>query len=281
MFVKNIIKICSLLIVLMFIVTGCEKFNLDSKNAITPEEFKNKMEIKGYIVEDSTNEFSEQDNVNKVYYAKNEEKKYQIEYFQFSDKKIAIDFFETSEAIIEQYKSLNYYNVATINLINYSVYELNSNGNYGIVSRVDNTVIRSLTISKYGSEINIVLYDLGYMENIEEIFDSPIFTIICLSITLIFISSMWLIFVKAGEYGWKVLIPFYNCYTLTKIAFGNGWKMLWLFVPVINAFFAISFFFKLAKVYGKSILFGLGLFLLWPIFLPILAFGKSQYKGYE
>lgn len=40
---------------------------------------------------------------------------------------------------------------------------------------------------------------------------------------VLFIISSWKIFTKAGEKGWKSLIPFYNMYILFKIVNMKGW----------------------------------------------------------
>ena len=41
--------------------------------------------------------------------------------------------------------------------------------------------------------------------------------IISLALTALAIIAYWRIFVKAGEEGWKAIIPFYNAYTAMKL----------------------------------------------------------------
>ena len=93
------------------------------------------------------------------------------------------------------------------------------------------------------------------------------------------IVAMWLIFKKAGQGGWKALIPIYNIYTLCKIADGNGWKFLLFLIPIVNIIYGIMLTFRLAKSFGKGIAFGFGLLFLNTIFMLILAFGGAQYVG--
>ncbi|MBQ3662598.1 MAG: hypothetical protein II914_00545 [Clostridia bacterium] len=93
------------------------------------------------------------------------------------------------------------------------------------------------------------------------------------------IIAMWKIFTKAGEPGWAAIIPFYNVYTLFKITWGNGWKFLLLLIPIANIVIMIITEVKLAKAFGKSNGFAVGLVLLSTIFMLILAFGSSEYKG--
>lgn len=103
--------------------------------------------------------------------------------------------------------------------------------------------------------------------------------IISLALSILIIVAEWKVFEKAGEPGWGAIVPFYNNYLLFKIAYGNGWYFLWLFVPFINIYFSIMVYIKLAEAFGESIGFGIGLIFLNVIFLSILGFGNSEYQG--
>ena len=96
---------------------------------------------------------------------------------------------------------------------------------------------------------------------------------------VIMLAAMWKLFSKAGEAGWKCLIPIYNSYIAVKIADGNGVKFLLLLIPVVNFVYAIILIFRLAKSFGKGAGFGLGLLFLPLIFFLILAFGGDRYIG--
>jgi hypothetical protein len=100
-------------------------------------------------------------------------------------------------------------------------------------------------------------------------------------ISIFLIVCYWKLYEKANEPGWAAIVPFYNSYVLFKMAFGNGWMFLLLLVPIVNIVFAIMLPFKLAKAFGESSGFGVGLWLLPVVFYPILAFGKSKYVGVE
>ena len=52
----------------------------------------------------------------------------------------------------------------------------------------------------------------------------------------------WRLFQKAGEPGWKSIIPIYNTYTMTKLLFASGWYFLFLFVPIANIVFSFIYF---------------------------------------
>lgn len=105
---------------------------------------------------------------------------------------------------------------------------------------------------------------------------------LAISITFIAISivAMYFIFEKAGEQGWKAIIPLYNIYILFRIAWGNGWYFLFLFIPIANIFFIIIMYVKLAKSFGRGGGFACGLIFLTLIFECILAFdSKIRYIG--
>ena len=91
--------------------------------------------------------------------------------------------------------------------------------------------------------------------------------------------SAWNIFKKAGEEGWKAIIPIYNLIVLSRIIGmeplllliwlipGGIGAIIWLIIAAIN----------LQKAFGQDAGFALGIILLPYVFLPILAFGKAQY----
>lgn len=110
------------------------------------------------------------------------------------------------------------------------------------------------------------------------------YLLVVLPILIILIVASWKIFTKAGQPGWAVLIPFYNIYVYTKVLSRPKWWILLYFfgiVPFVGSF-AVLFVsiidsFRLAKLFGKAPVFGVGLLLLSIIFYPILAFGSAEY----
>ena len=102
-----------------------------------------------------------------------------------------------------------------------------------------------------------------------------------IALMLIFIIAFWKIFEKADKPGWASLVPIYNVWVICEIVWPKGplLPFLLLFiVPIVNVFYLIMLIFRLAKAFGKSVLFGFGLLLLYPIFILILAFGDSTYQ---
>lgn len=106
-----------------------------------------------------------------------------------------------------------------------------------------------------------------------------LFGIIFLAFCAFFVATNWVIFTKAGEPGWKALVPFYNTYILIKISGKPGYWFALIFVPLVNLVIMVMTYVSLAKKFGKSGAFAAGLILLSPIFFPILAFGSATYAN--
>lgn len=106
---------------------------------------------------------------------------------------------------------------------------------------------------------------------------SAIASIFCLFIVV----CWWRIFSKAGQKGWKILIPIYNIYIMSKVAKVPTWAFVMVLIPFVNfigiVIFQVYMVIGLAKAFGKESSFAVFLFFLSPIALPILAFGKSTY----
>lgn len=103
--------------------------------------------------------------------------------------------------------------------------------------------------------------------------------IISVAITIFQLVCTWRIFTKMGIEGWKSLIPIYNAYVFARAIWGGGWKFLLTLIPIVGIYFAIKWNIDLAKCFGESTGFGIGLIFLSPIFMAILAFGNATYQG--
>lgn len=127
--------------------------------------------------------------------------------------------------------------------------------------------------------------------------------VIWLIAAIIMIVSKWIIFGKAGEKGWKAIIPFYNDYILYKIvwdtrfffislglvlgmsvcsvgsSYSEIFTLLYYACLIAGAVIGIMCQHKLSQSFGHGAGFTVGLVLLGIIFYPILAFGRSMYLG--
>jgi hypothetical protein len=93
---------------------------------------------------------------------------------------------------------------------------------------------------------------------------------------VLYIAGFWALFAKAGQPGWAAIIPIYNYYIFTKI---NGRSGVWTIVYLIPIIGLILLGLDVAKSFGKTTGFAIGLILLPIIFYPILGFGSSTYQG--
>ena len=100
-----------------------------------------------------------------------------------------------------------------------------------------------------------------------------------MAVMAVMIASLWVIFGKAGKPGWAAIIPIYNAIVLLEICGRPIWWIALLLIPCVNVVVAVIVWIDLAKSFGKDVLFGIGLWLLGFVFLPILAFGSAQYRG--
>lgn len=100
-----------------------------------------------------------------------------------------------------------------------------------------------------------------------------------LGILTFVIAGQWKAFAKAGKPGWAAIVPVYNLIVMMEIAGKPTWWVFLYFIPIANLFAVILTSLSIAKSFGKSEGFGIGLAFLAPIFWPILGFGSAQYIG--
>jgi len=101
-----------------------------------------------------------------------------------------------------------------------------------------------------------------------------------LVVIVFIVASVWKVFTKAGKPGWACIVPFYSTIVQLEIVGKPWWWLLvMMFVPVVNIVFAIWMTNLLAKSFGKSEGFTIGLIFLPIIFYPILGFGSATYQG--
>ncbi|MGP0032786.1 MAG: DUF5684 domain-containing protein [Acidimicrobiales bacterium] len=100
-----------------------------------------------------------------------------------------------------------------------------------------------------------------------------------LVIYVLVVIGLWQVFVKAGEEGWKAIIPIYNYYVVLKIVGRPGWWLILYFIPFVNIVIDIVVLWDLTKSFGKTAGFTVGLFFLPFVFIPILGFGAATYRG--
>ena len=114
-----------------------------------------------------------------------------------------------------------------------------------------------------------------------------VFVLIIIAIYVFIAIINWKLFTKAGKPGWAAIVPIYNFIVMLDIA---GFKWYYVFciflggIPFIGSFallfFEIVLSIKIAKSFGQSVPFGIGIAFLEPIFAGIIAFNKDiKYVG--
>ncbi len=135
-----------------------------------------------------------------------------------------------------------------------------------------------------------------------------VYFVVCMIWLVLQIVAWWKIFTKAGEKGWKCLIPFYSQYTQFKITWET--QYFWLMIALVIGFvilmpigvfiggimgvligtlavviyvaafvIGITATHRLSQAFGHGVGFTLGLLFLQPIFTLILGLGSDQYLG--
>lgn len=109
---------------------------------------------------------------------------------------------------------------------------------------------------------------------------------IMIPLLILFIISViatWKIFTKCGVEGWKSIIPIYNYVVLCQIVGINPIWILVFLIPFVGSIagfiLMIAIYIRLARGFGKSDGFVVGLVLLNFIFEMILAFGSATWDA--
>lgn len=120
--------------------------------------------------------------------------------------------------------------------------------------------------------------------------------LICSPLLILWIVASWKLFKKCGREGWEGIIPIYRDYVLIQITgiqwwaifiliigyFTTGSSFMGFILSLFTLFTRFCIYYNLSKKMGKDpIGFGIGLTLLPFIFIPILAFGSSEYRDCE
>ncbi len=103
--------------------------------------------------------------------------------------------------------------------------------------------------------------------------------LIFLVVIVFYVAAFGKLFAKAGEPWWGAIVPIYNLYLYCKIAGRPEWWLILFFIPLVNIVIGLIVAMDVAKAFGKSSGFGIGLWLLSFIFVPVLAFGSAQYTA--
>ena len=142
-------------VVLLFSLTGCL-----SKTAITAEDFKTKMEGMGYTVVDSTSQFDDSD-LTRLYLAIDPTGSFQLEFFELTTSEYAHSSFELNVTNMKENEGTMSSSTSLTGL-NYEKATQTSNGDFWLVSRVENTFIYAHSSESNKDAIVKAVNALGY-----------------------------------------------------------------------------------------------------------------------
>ncbi len=133
---------------------------------------------------------------------------------------------------------------------------------------------------------------------------SPTLIIIGIAVYVLLIITEWRILRKAGEKGWKSLIPIYNIYVshhivgmshiwfileictwIVELIFESSsvipeWAVIVFGIPtaLITVASELIHIIKMCDCFGKGKLFKIGMFFIPSVFTMIIAFDNSEYR---
>jgi hypothetical protein len=100
--------------------------------------------------------------------------------------------------------------------------------------------------------------------------------LLVLANALLWIISLWTLFEKSNKPGWATIIPIYNIIVLLDIVKKPTWLVILSFIPLVNFIFYIILFAWISAHFKRSDAFTLGLLLMPPIFMFILAYSEEN-----
>lgn len=110
-------------------------------------------------------------------------------------------------------------------------------------------------------------------------FISNIWYMITIISIILSIIGLCKLYIKAGEPGWKAIVPIYNTMTMAKIALWNPWLGLLVLLPVVGWLVMLYISFKFIKQFNVSDGMAVLSLLIAPIVYLIVGFGEYEYIG--
>ena len=89
----------------------------------------------------------------------------------------------------------------------------------------------------------------------------------------------WRLFTKAGEAGWKILVPVYGAVCRYRIIYGKGRYFLFCLLPFAGFVFSAYSAYKEARAYGRGKGFSAAHIFFRPVTAVVMAFDRVEYLG--
>ena len=118
-------------------------------------------------------------------------------------------------------------------------------------------------------------------------------TLLVIAVYVVTAAGLWKMYVKAGRPGWAAIVPIYNWWVWVDIIARPKW-WFWVVVasavlswlPVLGWLLSLAALvvyllgcIDMAKAFGKTGGYGIGLWLLPVVFAPLLGFGDAEFVG--
>ena len=156
---KRILTVSVICVLVMLMLTACGK-----KTALTNDEFIKKAQDNGMITEDQAEQYSGYDHVKSVTTAgivDGNDVKWTCDFMIAVDESKAKEMFENNKTTFEN-STDGTTSSSSVNMGNYNTFELNANGKYMYLCRVDNTLVYFNVDEAYKDDAKKFIKALGY-----------------------------------------------------------------------------------------------------------------------
>ena len=130
------------------------------KTPISASAFNTTMESKGYVVANTTSQFTQYPNYVSESYAA-QKAGYQIEFYELTSEENAINMYNVNKEIFESQKT-NISASTTASMNNYARYSLTTDVKYKYLSRIDNTLVYIDVDESYKDIVKDIMKEIGY-----------------------------------------------------------------------------------------------------------------------
>lgn len=106
-----------------------------------------------------------------------------------------------------------------------------------------------------------------------------------IAFTVVHLAGMWKVLGKGGQPGAFALLLITGCLApfaylpVLRMVGRPSWWVVLMYIPIVNIIVLLVVSIDLARSFGKGVGYGIGLWILSPIFFIMLGFGSSTYRG--
>lgn len=132
-----------------------------SKTTLTQDQFISKLESKGFLANDDSEQFMQYDYITSVAVASPSDLSYQIQFFTFLDESYAQKFYETNKSTFSRSASSDSPSVRASGT-GFDKFTVTTSNEFMEISRIQNTCIYLKVDKAYKDDVKKVLKSLGY-----------------------------------------------------------------------------------------------------------------------